>query len=240
MQFIAATAFGFRDPGAGPTLANMPYVVEQGVGAFVGLALYTLWLARLHLAETWRKAFRGDASLDDTQEPMSYRAAYLGLFASFLLLVGFGVALGLSPGVSLLFFGLFFLSALAMSRIRAEAGLPWGPGGSGGWTGAHTVIVNFGGSRSLTPQELTAFAFTRWNDADLRCLTQPAEIEAMKNCRLNRAPPDEPASSDTGPFRRNSGRVLCFLGFVSRHLLPFRGGQRHHERMADRPGALRV
>jgi len=180
LQNVGATAFGFRDPGAGPTLAHMPYITEQGVGAFVGLALYSLWLARPHLADTWRKAFRGDVHINDSDEPMSYRAAYVGLFLSSLLLVGFGVALGLSVGVSLIFWLLFFLSALAMSRIRAEAGLPWGPGGSGGWTGAHSVIVSFGGSRSLTPHEVTAFSLTRWFDADLRCLNQPAQIEAMK------------------------------------------------------------
>ncbi len=180
LQAVGATAFGFRDPGAGPTLAHMPYIAEQGVGAFVGLACYSVWLARPHLAETWRKAFRGDTSVDDSGEPMAYRTAYLGLFLSSALLVGFGVALGLSLGISLLFFLLFLLFALAMSRIRAEAGLPWGPGGAGGWVGAHSVIVSFGGSRSLLPQELTAFSLTRWFDSDLRCLAQPAEMEAMK------------------------------------------------------------
>ena len=44
LQNVAATSFGFRDPGAGPTLANMPYNAEQGFGAFLGLALYSLVL----------------------------------------------------------------------------------------------------------------------------------------------------------------------------------------------------
>ncbi len=119
VQNVGATAFGFRDPGAGPTLAHMPYIAEQGVGAFVGLALFSLWLARPHLADTWRKAFRGDRTMDDSDEPMSYRAAYLGLFASSLLLVGFGVALGLSLWVSLLFWAIF---AAPAPHVHAHSG----------------------------------------------------------------------------------------------------------------------
>ena len=179
-EAVAATAFGFRDPGTGPTLTHMPYIAEQGVGAFLGLALFSLHLARPHLADAWRKAFRGESGIDDSGEPLSYRTAYLGLIASSLLLVGFGVALGLSLPVSLLFWVILLLMALAMSRIRAEAGLPWGPGGQAGWTGAHSVIVSFGGTESLAPRELTAFSFMRWFDSDLRCLGQPAQIEAMK------------------------------------------------------------
>jgi hypothetical protein len=177
LQNVGATAFGFRDPGAGPTLAHMPYIAEQGVGAFLGLALFSLNLARPQLAEAWRKAFRGDTSVDDSAEPMSYRTAYIGLFVSFALLVGFTVALGLSLPVALIFWTLLLLMALTFTRIRAEAGLPWG---QAPWGLSHGTMVNFGGTEAFTPRELTAFSFTRWFDSDWRCLGQPAEMEAMK------------------------------------------------------------
>ena len=177
VENIGATAFGFRDPGAGPALARIPYISEQGVGAFVGLALFSLWLARPHLRATWRRAFRGDRAVDDADEPLSYRAAYLGLFASGLLLIGFGVAMGLSVWVSVLFFALYFLLALTFTRIRAEAGLPWG---QGPWGLSHGTMVGYAGPQSFSSQELTAFSFLHWFDSDWRCLAQPAEIEAMK------------------------------------------------------------
>ena len=177
IQNVAATAFGFRDPGAGPTLANMPYIAEQGLGAFVGLALYSLWLARPHLADAWRRAFRGARDVDDSDEPMSYRAAYLGLFASSLALVGFGVALGLSVWVSLVFWTLLLLIALAVTRTRAEAGLPWG---QAPYNLAHGNMVNVAGTEAFSQRELTAFSFLRPIDSDWRCLVQPAEAEAMK------------------------------------------------------------
>jgi hypothetical protein len=177
LQSVAATAFGFRDPGAGPSLAHMPYIAEQGLGAFLGLALFTLHLARPQLAEAWRKAFMNDHSVDDSAEPMSYRMAYVGLFVSSALLVGFTVALGLSLPVALIFWTLLLLLALAFTRIRAEAGMPWG---QAPWGLAHGTMVNFGGTDAFTPRELTAFSFTRWFDSDWRCLGQPAEMEAMK------------------------------------------------------------
>ena len=177
VQSVGATAFGFRDPGAGPTLANMPYIAEQGVGAFVGLAVFSLWLARPHLAAAWRTAFRKSGEVDDSDEPMTYRAAYVGLIASSLLLVGFGVALGLTLALSLTFWGLLLLLAVTFTRIRAEAGLPWG---QGPWGNAHGTMISFAGSRSFSAHELTAFSFTRWFDADWRCLSMPAQMEAMK------------------------------------------------------------
>ncbi len=48
--------------------------------------------------------------MDDSAEPLSYRAAYIGLFVSSALLVGFGVALGLSLRVSLMFWTLLLLT----------------------------------------------------------------------------------------------------------------------------------
>ncbi len=180
MENIGATVFGFRDAGAGAALARVPYTDEQAAGAWIGLALFSLYLARPHLAAAWRKAFRGDTSVDDSDEPLSYRAAYLGLFVSAALLVAFGVALGLSLPLAIIFWMLFFLFALTMTRIRAEAGIAWGPGSEASWPGAHGNMVNLGGTQNFSPANMTGLTFLHWFDADLRCLSQPISLEAMK------------------------------------------------------------
>jgi hypothetical protein len=177
VENVAATAFGLRDAGAGPALNRIPYLGEQAVGAFLGLALFTLYFARPHLVATWRRAFRGDRTEDDADEPMSYRAAWLGLIGSSLALVGFAVALGLSVWLALVFWSLFLLFALTFTRIRAEAGLPWGHEPPGA---AHANIVNIGGTQLITPQNLVAFSLLRWCDSDWRCFGQPTQLEAMK------------------------------------------------------------
>ena len=176
-ETIIATAFGFRDAGAGPAAQQIPYTNEQSVGAFIGVAIFSLLMARPALKESFRKVFRGDKSVDDSVEPISYRMAYIGIAVSGSMLIAFGVAMGLSPLLAVIFFGLFFVMALTFTRIRAEAGLPWGVGPGGL---SHGNIVSFAGTEALSTQELTGLSFLNWFDSDWRCLPQPAMIEAMK------------------------------------------------------------
>jgi hypothetical protein len=176
LEAVFCTAFGFRDAGAGPALAQMPYVTEQGFGAFVGLALFSLWLARGHIALAWNRAIWAKG-IDDSNEPLSYRMAFIGLIGSALLLIGFAIALGLSPLTSLIFFALYFVLALAFTRIRAEAGLPWGHGPD---NLVHGALINDLGTSSFSHQELAGFVFVRWFDSDWRCLPQTIELESMK------------------------------------------------------------
>lgn len=192
LETIGATAFGFRDAGAGAALAHIPYTDEQAAGAWVGLALFSLLLARPHLLAAWRKAFRGGTGADDSDEPLSYRAAFLGLFVSSAFLVAFGVALGLSLGLSIVFWVLFLLFALTMTRIRAEAGIAWGVGSQSAWPGAHQNLVNIGGTQNFTAPALTGLTFLRWFDSDLRCLAQPPQLEAMKLAGEAGPPPLHP------------------------------------------------
>jgi hypothetical protein len=177
LENVATVAFGLRGGGAGPALAAVPYINEQSIGAFVGLAVLTLYWARPQLAASLRKAVLGDRSVNDSSEPLPYRAAYIGLLASIAGLVAFATALGLSLLVACEYVGLFFVLALAFTRIRAEAGLPWGQGPS---DLSHGAIVNFGGTTSLVPQDKVALTFLRWCDSDWRCLQQPSQLEAMK------------------------------------------------------------
>ena len=177
LEAVAATAFGFRDPGAGPALARVPYSNEQGVGAFIGLALFSIFLAWPHLKTAWKKALGDRDAIDDSNEPLSYRAAFIGLILSALLLVAFGVVIGLSLLISVAFFTLFFLLALAFTRIRAEAGLPWGQSAAGQ---AHGTIAEFSGTQNFTQQELTSLTLMSWFDTDSRCLAMPSQLEAMK------------------------------------------------------------
>ncbi len=175
---VAAAALGLREAGAGAALSRVPYTAEQCFGAFVGLALFSLWLARGHLGAAWRRAFcAGPHTVTDSGEPLSYRTAYVGLIVSAVLLIGFGAALGLSWGVSVLFWALFLLLTLALTRIRAEAGLPWGDGPP---ALVHQSLVNFGGTQSFSSQELTSFSFLRWFDSSYRGIEEPAQMEAMK------------------------------------------------------------
>ncbi len=182
VELLLATVYGFHEPGAPPASARMPYLQEQSTGAFLGLALLSLYAARHHLALCFRKAFTGKG-LDDREEPMSYRAAVIGLLITGVALVVFGVAVGLAWHVALLFFTLYLLFLVTYTRIRAEAGLPWvfGP-----MYNPHGVLLDAGGFTHYNTQDLTGLARFEWCDMDLRSHMMPNQMDALKIARESR------------------------------------------------------
>ena len=83
-EAILSVAFGFRDAGASTTSNRIPYISEHSDGAYMGLAIMSLVFAFPHLKRAFHTAFlnKGAADNSDADEPLSYRAAYIGVFAS--------------------------------------------------------------------------------------------------------------------------------------------------------------
>jgi hypothetical protein len=178
---VVAVALGFKDPGAPPAVSRIPYPNQQCAGAFTALAILCLFYAWPHLKRAWRHAF-GSAdeqpdAFSDKHEPMSYRAAFIGLGLGTAFILAFVMLLGMSLFVASIFVVIYLLWAISMSRIRAEAGLPWG-GGPGDYV--HGNMVGTGGVQAFSNQELTAMVTLRWIDSDFRTLEMQQQIEAMK------------------------------------------------------------
>jgi hypothetical protein len=172
---VLATAWGFREPGAGAALARVPYTGEQAAGAFLGLACFTLWTARGHLRRVWRAAVRGAPRATD--EIMPYRVAMLGAAAGIVGLTGFFAWLGLPAWIGLLFFVLYFLFQLIITRIVAEAGA--------GWTFApafnpHAMLFAAAGTSAFSPRELVLLTYTQWIDMEYRDSPMPQQLQSMK------------------------------------------------------------
>ena len=99
-------------------------LAHQSIGAMTALVLFGLWIGRGHLREVFRKAFRGDTSVNDADEIMSYRTAVWGVI---LGLVGMNVWLwraGLPLWVGPLFLFGVLVTFISLTRIISEAGLP--------------------------------------------------------------------------------------------------------------------
>jgi len=107
--------------GSGPIGAIMGH---QMMGALFVLVFFGLWSARPHLKQVFRKAFYGDATVDDSGEIMSYRTAVF----SFLIgaaIMGFwlwetGIPAWIVPFLILAALVIF----IGLARVIAEAGLP--------------------------------------------------------------------------------------------------------------------
>jgi hypothetical protein len=99
-------------------------LAHQSIGAMIAMVLFGLWIARGHLRQVFRKAFRGDDSVDDSDEIMSYRTAVWG---AILGLVGMSLWLwkaGLPMWAAPLFLFGAMVTFISLTRIIAEAGLP--------------------------------------------------------------------------------------------------------------------
>ena len=95
----------------------------QAAGAFIALVFWTFWAARHHLVDVWRKAFRDDKDVDDSDELMSYRTAVISFLVSLIFIAFWIRAMGLEwKMVVPMTLGLF-IAYIGLARVIAETGV---------------------------------------------------------------------------------------------------------------------
>lgn len=163
--------------GTGSGLSSPPYIGEQGTGAFLGITIAVIWLARKQLRDVIVKAFHRSSRIDDSDEPMSYRTAVAGLVVGFLAMIAFCSAVGMSPLLGAAYLGVYLIFSTTITRLRAEAGPAWtmGPG----LDAAQTVVQPIG-SGAFGRNSLIALAFFNWFSIEMRCCPMPVQAEGMK------------------------------------------------------------
>ncbi len=152
---------------------NFPYVQEQSIGAWYAFGIALVYASRRHLATVVGNAL-GTAKTDDSQEPISYRQAFWGLVGGMVLFVGFWRAAGMSTWLALVVLSLFLLLAIAITRVRAEAG------------GQHTVtaagpigVFPLLGLDSLGPANAALGALSHAYWRGMRSHAMPSQMEAF-------------------------------------------------------------
>ena len=114
-QFVWGSAVGVNVP-------QYPFVSQQILGAYFGILVIALWLARKHLRAVVHVIVGSRRGVDDSTEPMRYRTAAIGTVLGIALLVGFCYRAGMSVSFALSFFVIYFLILFAFTRMRAEVG----------------------------------------------------------------------------------------------------------------------
>lgn len=129
-EAVLGSAVGLT--GGGGKLANFPFIEEQSSGALLMLSLVSLYSARRHLKQLWLLATLsgGEDNRAWKCEALSPPVAIWGLFIGLALIVAWWQMAGMSPRATLLYFVLWFLYAIALSRLVCEgarSGLarPW-------------------------------------------------------------------------------------------------------------------
>jgi hypothetical protein len=162
--------------GAWDADPQMPYPLYQSLGGYALFCVSSVWLARGYLKQVWRHARGLPSTVDDRDEPIRYRTALLGIAGGLILLIGFAMALGLTPWLAVLFFLAYFVLALAITRMRAELGTPIHELGLGPDAFLPTLL----GTQSLRHQDLGAFSLLFWFNRSYRCQPMPIQLEAFK------------------------------------------------------------
>jgi len=168
---IAGSAYGLNDPSG----AGYPGLGQQATGAWVGIGIMLLYSARGYLAEVWRSAWSPKSAVDP-KEARQYRGALIGLAAGVVALGVFSRLAGLSPVAALIFFGMVFLLAFVITRVRAEFGAPH----EIVWVSAMDVPVSILGTHQLGPQNCTILAIMHWFNRGYRNHPMPNMLEGFK------------------------------------------------------------
>lgn len=104
-----------------------PWEHQQTMGAYIAYALLAVFVGRHHLGKVIRSVLRrGGGGMDEGSEIVPYRAAFLMVAASLIILTAWSIWTGMGIRAGLLFFGYILLCGFVASRIRAECGAPIG------------------------------------------------------------------------------------------------------------------
>jgi len=175
---VVSVARGMAVPGA-------PWILEQSFGGFLGLSLFALWIGRTYLWRTVRSALFGEPIADDAS-PSSYRLAYLMILSGLGFLVWFSMRAGASFAYALAFFVIYIGLSLAVTRIRAEMGLPVH---DLHFSGPEKNLERIFGSRALGHGNEMVGALYYWFNRAYRSHSMPHAAEAFKLFDATRSRP---------------------------------------------------
>lgn len=169
-QRVMGSALGVNMPG-------YPFEDQQILGAYLGIAIVSVWIGRKPLLQVIRKILGLKTTLDDSKEPMKYRSAMIGMIIGFAFLVIFAYQSGISLVFAIFFFLIYYTIIFAFTRMRAELGPPL----QGiHYSGPLQLIVAIFGSRRISSQTFTAAAPLWPLTKELRNTPTPFQLESFK------------------------------------------------------------
>ncbi len=182
IQIGIFNAVGF-DIGRADTYCSQPASISwQEAGAFAVMVFWGLVMARSHLRDVLRKAFFGDATVDDSMEMMSYRAAVLGGILGLAYMVFWLYASGMDLLVVATFLSAVFVLYIGITRIVVEGGLVFmrGP------IIAQTFTFYTLGVTNISAAGMTALAFSYGWFCDIKSFFMAAVAHSAKVCDIAR------------------------------------------------------
>jgi hypothetical protein len=171
----------------GQPASSEAIIALESHGAMTMLVIWSVWVARHHLAHVIRSARlggRGDG-------PFSYRVCVVGLILSTIYLCGFFMALGMSLKLAVVHLLLMFIAYFATSKFIAATGFGYlFPV----WIKGAGFITSILGTETMTVRELTAMQLVNspifFGDTRIQTLQAlPHHLKAMDDIAEDRGRP---------------------------------------------------
>lgn len=175
-QQVMAAYFGNPQGvfGGGGLVPSPPYFSEQSWGAFFGLFVSAVWVARSYLKEVWQEIVKGVRRPGE----LSYRTTFILLVISMLLLGAIGVAIGISFWLVIIYEGIFLVFSVAVTRLRAQLGAPTH---EMAFMGPNQIFVDFVGTQAIPEPTISRVVTTFYFMNRIhRTDPMPSQLEAMK------------------------------------------------------------
>ena len=170
-QFIGGKAAGFY------SIPYYPFQPHQATGAVIAIVMMVLWAGRKHFREVGKRVIGMTTAVDDSTEPMRYRSAVVGIVGCLILLYFISSRAGMSGWVFPLFFGLYIIIAIAVTRIRAELGPPVH---NMGGVNPQTILTTVLGMNPFGTNNLVVFSLFSWFNGSNRSHPMPHQLEGFK------------------------------------------------------------
>jgi len=176
--FVIAAATGVsRGYVGGISESVFPYANEQMFGGFLAIALGSILIGRRYFVHVGRRIIGRRSEVDDSREGMSFRLAAIGIVVGVALLVAFCLHAGMSFGVALGAFAIYYLLAIAVGRVRAEFGSPVH---DFHFTGPDYVMSYVGGTMNLRQQDLGMLTQFFWFNRAYRGHPVASSLEGLQ------------------------------------------------------------
>ncbi len=201
-----------------------PAMLEQGIGAYMAVVVFSLWAARRHLSSVWQMLWEGS-----DPDAHTYRLAAALLIAGLAFTTAFGSSLGMPASVAFIYILLYLVINTAITKIRAEAGAP---AHGFHFAGPDHVILTLRGPRSMSTREKVAFGLFFGFNRGYPSVPMPHQLEGLKIAELigadhRRYAAAEAIATALGPFAAVWALLhLCFregveqMGEPARRLSP--------------------
>jgi len=159
------------------SIPGYPFQSFQAIGAVIAIFVMSIFVGRHYLKEVLKLIAGMRSDMDDSNEPVRYRTAVIAIFICAALLFLICREAGMSLWVFILFFLLYIIFAIAVTRIRAQLGPPVHDIGG---VNPHTTLITTMGTRPFGRSNLIVFSLLSWFNGTNRCHPMPHQLEAYK------------------------------------------------------------